>query len=510
MSFKVFLVKAVLWIFYTDSLSADMSFDVVVYKATPAGISAAVSVKRLGKTVLILEPAKRVGGMMTNGLGASDVCLFRYIGGFAREFFNKVGQKYGHSIFWRFEPKVSLAVFEEYLRDLPMLRKDISTVSVNDKKIASVTMEDGTEVRGKIFIDASYEGDLLAIAGASYRVSRESSMDYNESLAGFRLSTREGRIPVKIKARDGSGDLHFGVQNSKILPKGTAHHGIMAYNFRLCLTRIPSKKVRFRKPLIYDRKAYHLHLQYIEKNGIRNVSQLFRFLRIPGGKYDLNNRGPFSSNFIGENWDYPEANKANRKMIVAKHKSYLQGLLYFLANDPAVPFPLRRQMSQFGLCRDEFVENGNWPEQLYVRVGRRLVGEYVLRQDDIRKGRRHHDTVGIGTCPIEGHIVQRLEDANGFVISEGFIREFKQIPYSLPYRIIIPKRDEVQNLLVPVAVSATYIAYSALRMEPTFMILGQSAGIAAVLAIDSKVPVQEVSYLKLRQKLIEAGQRLSF
>ncbi len=484
-------------------------YDVVVYRATPAGISAAIQLKRDNKHVVIIEPLERIGGMMTNGLGASDICNRRFIGGLAREFFKKVGQEYNQSISWNFEPKVALKVFKRMTSEIPIVRSDIQDVIVSDGKIIRVKLKSGSFLEARLFIDASYEGDLLAKAGVSYAVGRESKDEYGESYAGFRISKGREQITFNLPSRDRSGRLYFGVNSGQVVPPGQGDRKIMAYNFRLCLTSHGPNKVNFSKPSGYDRSKYFLHAKYIRMKPVRRINEILNLLPLPNQKFDLNNRGPFSTNLVGENWDYPEADGITRERIFKQHKLYLQGLLFFLANDHLVPASLRLQMKKYGLCRDEFRNNNNWPEQMYVRVARRMIGRYVMKQQDLQKGRRHWDSIATGTCPIESHIVQRL-DLEGFVKVEGFVREYDFKPYSIPYRSITPRESEIKNLLVPVALSASYIAYSGIRMEPTFMMLGQSAAIAANLALDSNVNVQSISYSDLRQRIESAGIRIRF
>lgn len=498
---RLFLLKSFLVILGED-------FEIVVYRATPAGISAAVTAKRLGSTVVIIDDSRRVGGMMTHGLGASDVCLTRVIGGFAKEFYQRIGRAYGKSISYLFEPKVALSVFKEYLRGIPVVKSDIESVYITNGEIRYITLESGVRIAGKMYIDASYEGDLAYLSGVTMRTGRESVSEYGESLAGFRWSFREGQVNVPIKARDSSGRLRFGVKPFSSVRTGSSHDGIMAYNVRLCLTRDKRNKRSFPKPANYNRRLYDLYALYIRSKPVRDVSEILNLQAIPRNKFDLNNRGPFSTNVVGENWDYPNSDRATRRQIKEFHKTFVIGLLYYLSNDMMVPVRLRSQIKQYGLCKDEFVETDNIPDMIYVRAARRMVSDYVLRQADIQRRRSQRDSVGKGSCPIESHIVQRIETQDGTVRTEGFVREYQYGAYDIPYRSIVPRRSEVKNLFVPVALSASHIAYSAVRMEPTFMILGQSSAAAAFLAIRERTAVQDVPYRELKDLLLRLGQRL--
>ncbi|MCX7953425.1 MAG: FAD-dependent oxidoreductase, partial [Deltaproteobacteria bacterium] len=328
-------------------------YDVIVYRATPAGISAAVTIHREGAKVLIIEPSHRPGGMMTNGLSASDVCFTWVIGGFAREFFEKIGEKYGRRIGWRFEPKVAQMIFSAYLKDIPVKYSErIVKANVSKKKLRSVVTNNGSTYSANIFIDASYEGDLMALAGVTYRVGREAKHEYEESLAGFRINSVRDQFPESLKARDTKNRLLSGVKKIEIPETGSGDRGVMAYNYRLCVTRKRSNRVKFKRPKHYTRRSYELLGEYIQKKPVTRIRELFHFLSIPNQKFDLNNFGPFSTNWVGHSWTYPEASSEERRRIEIKHKLYTQGLLYFLSHDTAVPQRIRRKIRIFGLCKD--------------------------------------------------------------------------------------------------------------------------------------------------------------
>ncbi|MCS6894174.1 MAG: FAD-dependent oxidoreductase, partial [Deltaproteobacteria bacterium] len=310
------------------------------------------------------------------------------------------------------------------------------------------------------------------------------------------------------RSRDAKNRMYKGVNSSSLNAKGSGDKGIMAYNYRLCFTKSHRNKVRFRRPQNYSRSNYLLLLEDIGTREVKDINQILLFVEIPNKKFDINNRGPFSTNLVGGSWNYPESSWDERRIIEERHKRHIQGLLYFISNDRAVPLKIRQGLRRFGLCKDEFTDNDNWPSQIYVRSGRRLVGEYTMTQHDIQRARRHRDSIGLGSCPIEVHSVQRVETKERFVRNEGGVFEFVKRVFSVPYRSIIPKKSEASNLLVSVALSATHIAQSAIRMEPTYMIIGQSAGIAAAIAIRDNVAVQDIDYSKLKRRLIEVGQRL--
>lgn len=493
-----------------DPSAAELESDLVVYGATPGGIAAAVAARREGLSVLLLDPGVHIGGMMTSGLGASDRCTTSIIGGFSKEVFEKIGAKYGRPLTWHFEPHVAERVFEEIAEEegLQIIRGDsLQEVEKSGAALHAVKTRQGKRLRGRIFIDASYEGDLLAAAGASYAVGRESADTYGETFAGVQDYVAQRQFPIDVPARGSDGRLFSGVQAGPRAPLGSGDRKIMAYNYRLCLTKEPDNMVPITRPEVYRAEDYELLLAFLQRRPHTLLRELFHFFRLPNRKFDLNNRIAFSTDFIGQNWDYPEAGPEQRAEIEQRHRDYLQGLLYFLGNDERVPPLLRQNLRMQGLCRDEFADNGHWPYQLYVREARRLLGEYVLRERDLLQDVRKADSVGMASCPIESHHVQILEDEAGHVKFEGWAGK-RVLPYEIPLRSLLPRRSEVNNLLVPVAISASHVAYSSMRMEPTYMILGTSAGAAAALALQSGTALHELPYAELAAKLQQHGQVL--
>ena len=484
--------------------------DVVILGATPAGIVAGVAAKRSGRSVIILEPSNELGGIIVGGLGASDTCRTQGIGSTAREFFIRVGKKYGHPIHWFVEPSVAKAVFQEMLDDTELeviYQKQLLKVEKSGTNITTLHTVDGGKYRAKVFIDATYEGDLLAKSGVSYIVGRESRETYGETLAGVTDPIEPRNFNAPVSAYDDEGKLLPGVHLDKLPPVGSGDNKVMAFNYRVCVTRDPKNKVAFPEPSNYDPEQYELLARYFRAKPDLKLEHIIMGHHMRNGKICTNRTGPFSTNFVGESWTWAEADYKQREQIALRHKQYTLGLFHFLNNDESVPGHLRKNFSEFGLCKDEFVDNGNFPHLLYVREGRRMIGQYVLRESDLLENRFKDDGIGLASCPIEVHAVQRAARPNGTVTNEGVVG-LRVKPYSIPYRSVIPKRSEVTNLLVPVAVSASQIAYSSMRMEPVFMILGHSTAVAASLAIEKDVAVQDIDVNELRALLRKHKQVL--
>ncbi len=518
-------------------------FDVVVYGGTSAAVTAAVQVQRMGKSVVVVSPDRHLGGLSSGGLGWTDTGDKSVIGGLAREFYHRIWRHYEDPAAWRwqerseygnrgqgtpavdgaqrtmwiFEPHVAEEVFEDLVAEHGIdVRRDEwldrgSGVHVEDGRILSIATETGARFAGSAFIDATYEGDLMAAAGVSYSVGREGTDSYGEEWAGVQKDARHHGhfFPERVDPYVMPGDPASGLL-PRISPEppgenGSADNRIQAYCFRLCLTRVPENRVPFPKPEGYDPSQYELILR-VFATGWRETFR--KFDPIPNGKTDTNNHGPFSTDNIGMNYAYPEASHAARKEIVAEHERYQKGLLYFLANDQRVPDDVRHEFAQWGLAGDEFSDNGNWPHQLYVRESRRLQGEFVMTEHECLAKRPVPDSVGMGSYAMDSHNVQRYVTSDGFVQNEGDIGVKPLRPYGIAFGSIVPKRQEVANLLVPVCVSSSHIAYGSIRMEPVFMILGQSAATAAVLAIDDGVAIQHLDYGKLRARLLADGQIL--
>lgn len=526
------------------------SVDVAIYGATPAGIMAARAAAEEGTSVLLIEPGKHVGGMAASGLGDTDVGNPNTIGGMSAEFYRRIAAKYASDgtakSGFRFEPHVAEQLFQEMLAEqkVPVLfEKSLQSVTKEGPSIRSIQLSDGSTVEAKTFVDASYEGDLMAKAGIDYRTGRESQAEFGETLAGVQPIGKldeKGAPPHGIHQGPGHSSLKIptmefyrnrrGYLNThqfaypvsgldakgNLLPlvtgreAGSPYSGdekFMAYNYRLCFTDRPENRIPIEKPANYDPNEYELFARYIAGWPDIRLGQLFHIARMPNGKSDFNSSGPLSTDFVGEAWDYPEATPEQRLKIANRHRDLLQGLFYFLAHDERVPTSLQREMQQWGLCKDEFADNDYWPWQLYVRVCRRMRGEFVLTQRDVLVDTHKPESMGMGSFVIDSHNVQRVLRADGSVINEGGI-EVPTRPYGIPYGSLVPKKSECDNLLVPVCCSASYIAYCTLRMEPVYMALGQSSGVAAAMAAREGKPVQEIDRAELRGKLLRAHQVL--
>ncbi len=636
--------------YYNPDTSApaikNLHCDVCIYGGNSAGVATALQVSRNGKTAIIIEPGNHLGGLSAGGLGETDIGNKAAIGGIPREFYRRLGQKYGVAEEWKFEPHVAEGVFKEMATEAKapvFYRQFLKSVQKEDGKITSVTMESGLTVSAKMFVDTSYEGDLMAKAGVKYAVGRESNATYVETLDGVQIhDLHQFDLPVdpyKV-AGDPTSGLLPGISAEVPPPVGTGDNKIQAYNFRLCLTNDPNNRIPFEKPAGYDPQQYVLLARYLKAgwpatevfrkfDPIRNsfvapggandtpsslqvvdvtdARSLISKLKKAGGpftlylkqqfpadlqaklnafdenqtpspdlvqgvvdelnrqiagplfytperfakvqmtaatraqttqnvtgdalkrlnvqllqeaypnelgsktyqKVDKNNHGAFSTDFIGGNFDYPEASYAERERIFQAHVTYQKGLMWFMGNDPSVPEAIRTKWSQWGLAKDEFPETGGWPHQLYVREARRMIGGYVMTERNCRAQEVVTDPIGLAAYTMDSHNVQRFV-RDGRVWNEGDVQEKGILPYPISYRSITPKKTECENLLVPVCLSASHIAYGSIRMEPVFMILGQSAADAATLAIDRGVALQDVPYNELKAKLDAQKQVLQW
>lgn len=614
--------------------------DVCIYGGTSAGVAAALQLRRMGKTAIVLEPSGQLGGLSAGGLGETDIGNKAALGGISREFYGRIGQKYGVAEEWRFEPRIAGQVFKDMMQEAKApahYRQFLKSVRKEGARIVSITLESGLTVQAKSFIDATYEGDLMAKAGVKYHVGREANATYGETLNGVQVHKKhQFDLPVDpyiVEGNPASGLLP-GINEGDPGKTGDGDHHVQAYNFRLCLTNDPANRIAYEKPAGYNPQEYVLLARYLAKgwpesqvfqkfDPIRNtfggntqattlaetdISNLRGFLakmrnaggpltkhlkeqfsaatqqrldayvdntpplptlvkaviddlnRLMGGevlytpelfakvtltdelkawiarnpqgedrqrlnrslldaaypgevtkyrKVDKNNHGAVSTDFIGRNYDYPEADYATREKIFQAHVTYQKGLMWFLANDPAVPEPMRTRWAQWGLPKDEFQETGGWPHQLYVREARRMISDYVMTEHNCRGHKVAEDPISLAAYTMDSHNCQRFVK-DGRVWNEGDVQEGGMPPYPISYRSIVPKKAECENLLVPVCLSASHIAYGSIRMEPVFMILAQSAATAAAMAIDDNVAVQEVSYEKLRARLLADKQILAW
>jgi hypothetical protein len=520
--------------------------DVVVYGGTSAGVIAAVQAKKMGKTVALVSPDKHLGGLSSGGLGFTDTGDKSVIGGLSREFYHRIWnhynepgawkwqkrEEYGNKgqgtpaidgtqrTMWIFEPHAAEKVFEDFVREyaVPVFRDEWldrkNGVEKTGARVRSITTLSGKKYASRIFIDATYEGDLMAAAGVDYHVGREGNDVYKEKWNGVQTGVLHHRHHFGVLKTKISPYLMPGDPASGVLPRisteppgeyGKGDKKVQAYCYRMCLTDHPENRVSFPKPEGYDPKDYELLVRVYDA-GWRETFE--KFDPIPNKKTDTNNHGPMSTDNIGYSYDYPEASYERRREILKEHERYQKGWLYFIANDPRVPKEVQVAMRRWGLAKDEFTDNGNWPHQIYVREARRMIGEHVMTEHELLKRRPVPQPVGMGSYMIDSHNVQRYITPEGYVQNEGDIGVSANGPYQISYGSLTPKRAQCENLFVPVCVSSSHIAFGSIRMEPVFMILGQSAATAAAMAIEKKIAVQEVPYEELRERLLKDGQVL--
>ncbi len=521
----------------------DQRADVVIYGGTSAGVIAAIQVAKMGKSVILVGPDRHLGGLTSGGLGYTDGGNTGSIGGMAREFYEKVFSHYSSSRAWKqetlaefaakdygkksrrdanqemwtFEPHVAEWIFEEWLAayDIAVDRDEWLDrehgVVRQGGRIVRIVMLSGRSYAAEVFIDATYEGDLMAAAGVAYHVGREANQVYGERWNGVQLEAFnhhkhyfQGKVsPYQEPGNPQSGVLPC-ISTAPPGRTGEGDHRVQAYCFRTCLTRQAANRTPFPRPDNYNPQTYELLLRDLQ---LGKTDFFEKFDMLPNLKTDTNNHGGFSSDFIGMNYDYPEASYAQRRVIIQAHEDYQKGLYYFAANDSRMPPEVRSEMAQWGLAADEFIDNGNWPHQIYVREARRMIGEHVMTEQNVLNEVPVAKPVGMGSYTLDSHNCQRYITPEGYVQNEGDIGVRTRGPYQISYSSIVPCKAECTNLLVPVCVSSSHIAFGSIRMEPVFMILGQSAGTAAVHAIEEGVAVQELDYAKLRERLLADGQR---
>ena len=527
---------------------SNRTYDIVIYGGTAAAVTAAVQAKTMGKSVIVVSPDKHLGGLSSGGLGFTDTGNKAVIGGLAREFYHRVWRRYNQPEAWKwekreeygnqgqgtpaidgemrtmwiFEPHVAEQVFEDLIREhgIQVDRNEwldrAKGVRKEKGRIVSITTLSGKRYAGRMFIDATYEGDLMAAAGIDYHVGREANSVYGETWNGVQTGVLHHRHHFGAVEKPISPYVIPGDPTSGALPRistappgeyGQGDKKVQAYCFRMCLSDHPDNRIPFPKPEGYDPKQYELLVRIFDA-GWRET--FHKFDRIPNRKTDTNNHGPMSSDNIGFNYDYPEASYERRREIVREHENYQKGWLYFIANDPRVPKEVQEQMRRWGLAKDEFKDNGNWPHQIYVREARRMIGKYVMTEHELLKRRATPEPVGMGSYGIDSHNIQRYITPEGYVQNEGDIGVSTNGPYQIAYGSLVPRKGQVDNLLVPVCVSSSHIAFGSIRMEPVFMILGQSAATAAALAIDGKLAVQDLPYAKLKDRLLKDHQVLEY
>jgi len=526
--------------------------DVCIYGGTSGGIAAAIQAARMNKRVVLLEFDTHIGGLTTGGLGATDIGNKAAIGGIAREFYGRIAEYYakesswtyekpaeyfarragyqtkasdplnappGARTMWTFEPHVAEAIFKQMLQEagVPVrYNQRLASVRKRSGRITSIGTEDGTEYHAKMFIDATYEGDLMAKAGVQYHVGREANSVYGETLNGVRAQTPKHQftVPVDPYVRPGdpsSGLLPF-IQKGDGGKPGSGDNRVQTYNYRLCFTTNEANRLPVTPPPNYDPAKYELLARYLEAlvaaGKKPQLSEFWNPIWMPNQKTDINNNGGFSTDFIGANYDYPEAGYKDRARMDREHENYTRGLLTFLANSPRVLAHMREEMQRWGPCKDEFQDTAGWPNQLYVREARRLISDYVMTEHNCRGNRVAEDPVSLGAYNMDSHNYQRIVK-NGRVENEGDV-QVPVKPYPISYRSIVPKQRQCENLFVPVCLAASHIAYGSIRMEPVFMILGQSAATAASIAMDDNLPVQKIDYAKLRERLLADKQVLAW
>jgi hypothetical protein len=527
------------------SSAQDTTYDIVIYGGTSSGVAAAVQAVRMGKSVVLIEPTDRLGGLTSGGLGQTDIGNKAAIGGIAREFYQAVRSHYddpaawkwqtrqeyqdggqtrtapGEDAMWTFEPSVAWKIYQDWIREhnIPVVygqRLDrpagVAMTRSIPWRILAIRMESGQVFRGKVFLDATYEGDLMAAANVAYTVGREANSQYGETLNG--VQTRHavyhqfvpGVDPYVTPGDPDSGLLPF-LDPEGPGQEGSGDHRVQAYCFRMCLTDHPENRIPFDKPEGYDPLWYELLLRNYEagEQGMPWINSA-----MPNRKTDTNNRLGFSTDFIGQNYDYPEATYEQRREIVARHRLYQQGLMWTLAYHPRMSEHVRREVSRWGMCKDEFVEGNGWQEQLYVREARRMLSDYVMTQHHCQGRDVADDPVALAAYGMDSHHVQRYVTADGQARNEGDVQVGGFSPYPISYRSLVPRADQCANLLVPICLSASHIAFGSIRMEPVFMVLGQSAATAAAHAIDQETAVQNIDYAQLRERLLADQQVLEW
>ena len=524
--------------------------DVCVFGGTSAGIAAAVQVSRMGKSVVLVEAGPYLGGLTTGGLGATDIGNKAAIGGIAREFYQAVARHYARdsswifetrdeyvskrnagrnvvadlsgpdAAWWTFEPRVAEQIFATMLKEAKVsvyLNQRLNLVRKDKAHIGEIVTEESEVFRAKMFIDATYEGDLLNKADVSFAVGRESNREYGETLNGIRPQTPKHQFLVPVDPYLTRGDTNSGllpfIQKGAPGKAGDGDNKVQAYNFRLCFTTNEANRLPIEPPEGYDPARYELLARYVEALAAAGrkpaLSDFWHPVWMPNQKTDINNNGAFSTDYIGANYTFPEADYTARERAFEDHENYTRGLLTFLATSPRVPANIRNEMKRWGPARDEFTTTRGWPRQLYIREARRMVSDYVMTESDCRGAVKAEDAVGLAAYNMDSHNCQRIV-RHGVVENEGDVQVSPMSPYPISYRAIIPKRSEAENLIVPVCLSASHIAYGSIRMEPVFMILGQSAATAAVLAMEDKIRVQKVEYAKLKKRLLADKQVLSW
>ncbi len=525
--------------------AAPARYDVVVYGGTSGGIAAAIQTARMGKTAVLIEPTLHLGGLTTGGLGATDIGNKRAIGGLSREFYGRIWQHYqdpavwkhqsradyvnrrggpndpNEKTMWTFEPHVATRVYDAMLREVADKvtvvrgeRLDLAPgkgVIKQGARIVRIVMESGRAFEGAMFIDSTYEGDLLAKAGVSYHVGREANAVYGETINGVQAGHAVShqftkQVDPYVKPGDPKSGLLPGIEKDGPGVEFSGDRKVQAYNFRMCTTDVPENRRAWEKPANYDPQWFELLLRNFEAGDHRVP---WNPVWMPNRKTDTNNNYAISTDFIGQNWDYPDADYATRAKIWRAHEDWQKGLMWTLANNPRVPEKVRAEFQRIGLAKDEFTDNGNWPRQLYVREARRMISDYVMTEKNCLRTEVVTDSVGMGAYNMDSHNIQRYVTKEGFVRNEGDV-QVRVRPYPISFRSLRPKAAECTNLLTPTCLSSSHIAFGSIRMEPVFMVLGQSSATAAVQAIEQGVDIQKIDLARLKARLEKDGQVLDF
>jgi hypothetical protein len=532
---RLFLVVLLTLLYSPLARAKVFTSDICVYGSTSGGAVAAVQAARMGKSVMLVDPGNHLGGMTSGGLGWVDFGNPKAIGGMSREFFDRVIQHYAgipksewrQGAGWTFEPHVAEGILRDMITEAKVpvqFGEELASAQKEGGQIKQLTMANGDVFRAKIFIDATYEGDLMAAAKVSYTITRESNAQYKETHNGIHVKPPIVKnTPLRIDPYLRPGDPSSGLipliqtdppgQNGDSGPEGA----VQAYNYRLCLTQDSANRLPIAPPPDYDPARYELFARYIDALKAANLpftldsrsgqTSFLKIDRLPNKKTDVNNDGCVSTDYVGFNGAYVEGDAATRKKIAKEHENYMRGMIHFLATDSRVPENLRTEMQKWGLCRDEFQDTGGWPFQLYVRESRRMIGTYVMTEHDCWGQTKLDDSIGEGSYALDSHSFRRIV-RDGIMVEDGGGYVALKHPYPISYRAITPKEEECTNLLVPACLSASHAAYSSMRMEPVFMILGQSAGTAASIALDDNVPVQKVDMKKLQARLLADKQVL--
>lgn len=505
---RILLLLILMLVFSCQKKEDKNDYDLIVYGGTSSGVMAAYSASMKGLRVLLIEPGNHLGGLSASGLGETDIGNKYTVSGLSREFYRRLGKHYKQFEAWRFEPHIAEKTFKDFIKEAKvevLYNYYLNSLTKNGTDISSISLEnikDKTDLkifRAQVFIDATYEGDLMAKAGVSYHIGREGNEKYGEKLNGVVGVVKSNQVPDGIDPYvipgDSSSGLIWGISEASMGKAGNPDKKVQAYNYRLCLTNDSSNMIPISKPANYDPKTYEVLRRIIQKRAeadwVQRIHQLYlRVSPMPNNKTDINNKGGFSTDMIGHSWDYPEASYEARKKIDQKHREYIEGLLYFLAYDPEIPQHIKDQMREYGWPKDEFKDNGGFPHQIYVREARRLVGDFVMTEHHVRGEKAIEDTIALGAYNLDSHHSNRYV-VNGMVKNEGEFQE-PVSPYPISFKTLVPNANECTNLLVSACVSASHVAYGSIRMEPVFMMIGQASGIAAAEVVKNKQKVQDI------------------